>query len=69
MSDEGGAAVEIRKGALASPKSKALGKKISPLTVGVALDAERLGGVGEVPVGQDEFAEIWIKRGAAARTI
>lgn len=61
ISDEGGAAVAIRKGALASPKGKALGKKVYPLTVGVALDAERLGGVGEVPVGPDEFAEIWIK--------
>lgn len=61
VSDEGGAAVAIRNGALASPKSKTLGRKASPLTVGVALDAERLGGVGEVPVGPDEFAEIWIK--------
>ncbi|HMK70946.1 MAG TPA: hypothetical protein VK442_08250 [Xanthobacteraceae bacterium] len=38
---------------------QALGNAAPPLAVGVALDAERLGGVGEVPVGADEFADIW----------
>jgi hypothetical protein len=58
VSDDGDSAEVIRRAALDSPKARALGKT-EPLTVGVALDAERLGGVGEVPVGPDEFADIW----------
>jgi hypothetical protein len=42
-----------------APKGQALGRRASPLTLGVALDAERLGAVGEVPVGPSEFAKIW----------
>jgi hypothetical protein len=61
ISDEGGAAVAIRVAAYASMKTRALGRKTFPLTVGVGLDAERPGGVGEVPVGPDEFAQIWIE--------
>ena len=49
----------IRRAAFATPKARALGHKISPLTIGVALDAERLGSVGEVPVGPDEYADVW----------
>jgi hypothetical protein len=30
------------------------------MIIGVALDAERLGGVGEVAVGPDEYADVWL---------
>jgi hypothetical protein len=60
VSDDGDSAELIRRAAHYSPKAQALGKgEAEPLTVGVALDAERLGGVGEVPVGPDEFIDIW----------
>jgi hypothetical protein len=59
VSDEGSAAHAIRMAAFATPKAQALGRKASPLTVGVGLDAERLGSIGEVPVGPDEYADIW----------
>jgi hypothetical protein len=61
ISDDGDAADDVCRAALASPKAQALGARASPLTLGVALDAERLGGVGEVPVGSDEFCDIWLK--------
>jgi hypothetical protein len=57
VSDEGTATAAIRNGALAAPKCAALAEH-TPLTVGVAHDAERLGAVGEVVVGPDEFATI-----------
>ncbi len=57
VSDEGSAAGVIRQAALESPKAKALGDAVNPLAVGVALDAERLGGVGEVAVGPEEYTE------------
>ncbi|HJZ89833.1 MAG TPA: hypothetical protein VKE40_03100 [Gemmataceae bacterium] len=57
VSDEGSATAAIRHGALASPKCAAL-RQCTPLTIGVAHDAERLGAVGEVVVGPDEYAEI-----------
>jgi hypothetical protein len=59
VSDEGSAAAAVRQAALAAPKAVELGRRATPLTVGVALDAERLGGIGEVPVGPDEFCKIW----------
>ena len=60
ISDDGDSAEVIRRAAHYSPKAQALGRgKTEPFTVGMALDAERLGGVGEVPVGPDEFADIW----------
>jgi len=59
VSDEGSSAPAVRRAALAAPKTVALGRHAAPLTVGVALDAERLGGIGEVPVGPDEYAAIW----------
>jgi hypothetical protein len=59
VSDDGDAAPAVCRAALASPKARALGARLSPLTLGVALDAERLGGVGEVAVGPDEFSDIW----------
>jgi hypothetical protein len=57
VSDEGSATAAIRHGALASPKCAALSDR-TPLTVGVAHDGERLGAVGEVVVGPDEYAAI-----------
>jgi hypothetical protein len=60
VSDDGDSAEVIRLAAFDSPKARALGRgETEPLTTGVALDAERLGGVGEVPVGPDEFCDIW----------
>jgi len=51
VSDEGSAGPAIRDAAYASPKATALGPaRCAPLTLGVAIDAERLGGVGEVAV-------------------
>ena len=60
VSDEGSAAHVIREAALNTPKARLL-KKIVPITVGLSLDAERLGAVGEVPVGPKEYAEIYIQ--------
>lgn len=57
VSDDGSAAAAIRQGALASPKCVALAER-TPLVVGVAHDAERLGAIGEVVVGPDEYANI-----------
>jgi hypothetical protein len=61
VSDEGSATAAIRDAATASPKCCALPSrtKIAPEIVGVALDAERLGGIGEVAVGPDEYADVW----------
>ncbi len=61
VSDEGSAAAQIRDAALRSPKVAALPRsaKRTPLVVGVAVDAERLGGIGEVAVGPDEYCDIW----------
>jgi hypothetical protein len=57
VSNEGSATAAIRHGALASPKCDVLHEQ-TPLTVGVAHDAERLGAVGEVVVGPDEYSAI-----------
>src|SRR5262249_36208737 len=57
VSDEGSAAEAVRRGAFASPKCAVLGS-LTPLTVGVAHDAERLGAIGEVCVGPKEYANI-----------
>ncbi|HEY7326216.1 MAG TPA: hypothetical protein VH592_01150 [Gemmataceae bacterium] len=57
VSNEGGATAAIRHGALAAPRCQVSGDR-TPLAVGVALDAERLGAIGEVVVGPDEFADI-----------
>ena len=63
VSDEGSAAGQIRDAALESPKVRALrgARRPPPLVVGVAVDAERLGGVGEVVVGRDEYADVWLE--------
>src|SRR2546425_8340625 len=61
VSDEGSAAVAIRDAALASPKVRALGtRRPDPLVVGVSVDGERLGGIGEIAIGPEEYADIWI---------
>jgi len=57
ISDEGSAAHIIRDAALNSPKMKVLGWT-DPIVVGVAHDAERLGAIGEVPVGPEEYIDI-----------
>lgn len=61
VSDDGDAADDICGAAMESPKAQALGRAATPLNVGVGVDGERLGGVGEVPVGPIEFADIWSK--------
>jgi len=63
VSDEGSAAPAIREAGYASPKVRALSRatKAAPLVVGLAVDAERLGGVGEVAVGPEEYADIWLE--------
>jgi hypothetical protein len=57
VSDEGRVAARIRDAFLHSPKVAAH-RKPAPLTVGCSVDAERLGGAGEVPVGLDEYRDI-----------
>ncbi|WP_143684424.1 hypothetical protein [Variovorax sp. KK3] len=62
VSDDGSAAADIRDAALESPKVRAFaaGARPTPLEVGVAVDAERLAGVGEVAVGPHEYAQVWL---------
>ena len=62
VSDEGSAAGAIRDAAFESPKVRSLPNSVSrtPLVVGVAVDAERLGGIGEIMVGPEEYAEVWL---------
>ncbi len=57
VSGEGNAAAAIAAAAQSSPKVRALGVR-EPLEIGVAHDAERLGSVGELPVGPDEYRDI-----------
>ncbi len=57
ISDDGSAAEAICLAASGSPKAQASVER-DPLSVGVALDAERLRSVGEVPVGHEEYARI-----------
>jgi hypothetical protein len=59
VSEDGVTADEVCRAARMAPKGRALGADASPLTLGVSLDAERLGGVGEVVVGLDEYSKIW----------
>jgi hypothetical protein len=62
VSDEGSAARQILEAALESPKARALpaARRRDPLALGLALDAERLGGIGEIAVGPDEYADVWL---------
>lgn len=57
VSDEGSAAHIIRKAALESPKMKVIAPA-KPIVVGVSHDVERLGAIGEVPAGPEEYANI-----------
>ena len=57
ISDDGSSAQAIRDAALGSPKALALSDP-DPLAIGVAHDAERLGSVGEVPVGPEQYQQI-----------
>ncbi|MDD5677045.1 MAG: hypothetical protein PHW60_03515 [Kiritimatiellae bacterium] len=57
VSDEGSAAGEICRAALADPKCISF-KTRAPLVIGLALDAERLGATGEVAVGPAEYQKI-----------
>ncbi len=59
ISDEGSAAIAIRHASLVTPKADVLGHKLLPDTLGLAIDAERLGSVGEIPIGIDEYIDIW----------
>lgn len=63
ISDEGSATEQIREAALESPKILALALTVTPnpMAVGVAIDAERLAGIGEVAVGPDEYMAIWLE--------
>jgi hypothetical protein len=62
VSDDGGAAGEIRDAAFGSPKVRALPKSVArtPLVVGLAVDVERLGGIGEVAAGPEEYVNVWL---------
>ncbi|HXF00096.1 MAG TPA: hypothetical protein VN458_07100 [Solirubrobacterales bacterium] len=57
VSDEGSAAPAIVAAALGSPKASAIPSP-SALEIGVAHDGERLGSIGETPIGPDEFEAI-----------
>jgi hypothetical protein len=59
ISNEGYGASLICDAALRCPKARALGTTRNPLNVGVGVDGEVLGGIGEVPVGPEEYAQIW----------
>ncbi|MBI5368964.1 MAG: hypothetical protein HZA54_18150 [Planctomycetes bacterium] len=60
VSDEGSAAAAIRRAAWESPKARVL-RSPAPLTLGVGMDLERLGAVGEVVVGPEEYENAWLE--------
>src|SRR5438034_2361207 len=57
VSDEGSAGETIVSAAYASAKAKALWP-IEPVSLGVALDGERMTSAGEVPIGPPEYEEL-----------
>ena len=57
MSDEGSAGETIVNAAYASAKAKALWP-IDPVSLGVALDGERMTSAGEVPIGPPEYEDL-----------
>src|SRR5438132_2884440 len=60
VSDEGSATTAIREAAYESPKAQALAAAArTPMAIGLAIDAERLGGAGEVAVGPEADADVW----------
>lgn len=67
ISNEGYGAALIAAASRNSPKAAALGESASPLTIGIGVDGEVLGAIGEVPIGPDEFARIWLN--CADRTL
>ncbi len=66
VSDEGSAAPAIAAAAVDSPKAQALSSPCA-LEIGVAHDGERLGSIGETPIGPDEFEAI--RTGVANRIL
>ena len=62
ISSEGSAATAICRAAFESPKCVALRAKASVVR-GLAIDAERLGAIGEVPVGLNEYRQIRLATG------
>ncbi len=54
VSDEGSAAEEVVRAAYRSAKARALWPT-EPLSLGVALDGERMTSAGEVPIGPEEY--------------
>ena len=76
VSDEGSAGAEIWNAAFESPKVCALLKsdRRTPLIVGIAVDAERLGGIGELAVGPEErlwplFADLLIIESGSSQRV
>lgn len=59
ISNEGYGASLICEAVQRSPKARALGAGLDWLKIGVGVDGEVLGGIGEVPVGPLEYAQIW----------
>ena len=57
VSDEGSAGETIVNAAYASAKAKALWP-IDPVSLGVALDGERMTSAGEVPIGPPEYEDL-----------
>lgn len=57
VSDEGSAAAAVREAAVHSPKARCF-RNPAPLITGVAVDAERLGAMGETAAGPDEYKKI-----------
>lgn len=57
VSDEGSAAPHIAKAAYSSAKARAAGDP-DVMTVGVIMDAERMGSAGEVPIGPPEYDRV-----------
>ncbi len=57
VSDEGSAAAAVREAAVNSPKARCF-RSPAPLVTGVAVDAERLGAMGETAAGPDEYKKI-----------
>jgi hypothetical protein len=59
ISNEGGGVRTICEAAGETPKAQAVRDRASHLTLGIAVDGERLGAVGEVVPGPGEYADIW----------
>ena len=62
VSDEGSAGESILDAAYSSAKAKAL-SSVDAMVVGVALDGERMTSAGEVPIGPDEYEDLFREAG------